>query len=199
MVERSLSEAEKWASSLSGSQRSAALAAVVEAAAHQDPARSESLYQNFVASLSPADAARSENHEVARTIASRTAETDPAKAGIWATSLPEGGARDQALAGVAQTWAGYDPSATSAWIDTLPAGRGRDLAAQKLVTTVAQDDPDSAWAWTATIAEPDLRRTTAASVLLAWKENGRKADALKALEAASFTPEERKELSRKLE
>ncbi len=199
MVGRSLTEAEKWASGLSGSQRSAAMAAVVEAASHQDPARSESLYQAFAAGLSPEDAARSENHEVARTIAARTAETDPAKAGIFAASLPEGGAREQALAGVAKTWAGYDPGATSAWIDTLPAGRGRDLAAQNLVTTVAHDDPDSAWAWTASISEPDLRRSTAATVLQAWKENGRKADALKALESAGFTPEEKRELTRKLD
>lgn len=196
---RSLGEAEKWANSLSGADQSAALGKVVEQAAAQSPDRVESLYSRFVSSLSPADAAKSENQAIARTVATQLAQTDATKAASWSLALPEGGARDEAVSGVVATWAGYDSVAASQWVQELPEGKGRDLATGKLVSTIARDDPESAWAWATSIGDSARRREAAAAALAGWKANGKREEAQAALDAAGFSEADYQELARKLE
>jgi hypothetical protein len=199
MAGRSLTEAEGWVATLSGADRSAALGTVVEQAARQAPDRVETLYSSFASALSPEMAARSENQAVARTVASQLAQTDATRASSWALSLPEGGARDEAVAGVVSTWAGYDAHAASEWLHEVPAGKGRDLAAGNLVNTIARDDPESAWAWATSIGDNARRREAAAAALAGWKANGNREAAQAALDAGGFSPEEYRELARKLE
>lgn len=196
---RSLAEAERWVETLAGSDRSSALGSVVEQAATQAPDRVESLYTRFAATLTPEAAARSENQAIARTVATQLAQTDASRAATWSLSLPEGGARDEALAGVVSTWAGYDAIGASGWLHQLPAGKGRDLAAGNLVQAISRDDPESAWAWATSIGDAARRREAAANALAGWKANGEREAAQAALDAGGFSPEEYKELARKLE
>lgn len=199
LANRSLAEAEKWAGSLSGVDQSAALGKVVEQAANQAPDRVEALYARFTASLSPEDAARSENQAVAKKVATQIAETDAGKAAAWSLALPEGGARDEAVSGVVSTWAGYDAVAASQWVQNLPEGKGRDMATGNLVNTIAKDDPESAWAWASSITDNARRREAAAAALAGWKANGNRAAAQAALDAAGFSESDHQELQRKLE
>ncbi|HWB06811.1 MAG TPA: hypothetical protein VG796_27550 [Verrucomicrobiales bacterium] len=199
MAGRSLAEAERWVETLTGADRSAALGKVVEQAARQTPERVEALYSSFASALSPEMAARSENQAVARTVASQLAQTDAARASSWALSLPEGGARDEAVSGVVTAWAGYDAHAASEWLHEVPAGKGRDLAAGNLVNTIARDDPESAWAWATSIEDSARRREAAATALAGWKANGNREAAQAALDAGGFSEEDYRELARKLE
>lgn len=196
---RSLAEAERWVQTLSGQDRSSALGSVVEQAATQAPDRVESLYSSFATGLTPEAAARSENQAIARTVATQLAQTDATRAATWSLSLPEGGARDEAVSGVVSTWAAYDAVAASTWLHELPAGKGRDLAAGNLVNTIARDDPESAWAWATSIGDTARRREAAAAALSGWKANGDREAAQAALDAGGFGEEEYKELARKLE
>lgn len=199
LIGRSLSEAEKWASGLTGSDRTAALSKVVEQAASQDPDRVQSLYARFASGMTAEDAAKSENQAVARNVAAQLAQTDAAKAAAWALTLPEGGARDEASAGVVAAWAGYDAVAASQWVQNLPEGKSRDLATGNLVGTIARDDPESAWTWALSIGDDSRRREAAATALQGWKANGNREAAHAALDAAGFNDTDRQELMRKLQ
>ena len=196
---RSLKEAENWANSLAGADQSAALGSVVEQAATQAPDRVEALYTRFANGLSPEDAARSENQNIAKAVANQMAQTDATRAAAWSLALPEGGARDEAVSGVVSTWAGYDAIAASEWLQNLPEGKGRDLAAGNLVGTIARDDPDGAWAWATSISDPARRRDAAAAALAGWKANGDRAAAQAALDSGNFSEADHTELARKLE
>lgn len=196
---RSLAEAEQWASTLTGADRTAALGKIVEQAAGQAPDRVQSLYSEFAGGLSQEDAARSENQGIARSVATQLAQTDAAKAATWSQTLPEGGARDEAVSGVVATWASYDAVGASQWLQQLPEGKGRDLATGNLVNTIARDDPESAWAWANSISDTARRRDAAAAALGGWKANGNRDAALAALDAAGFSEADYKELARKLD
>jgi hypothetical protein len=192
-------EASQWMDTLSGGERTAALGHAIEVAAGFSPERVPELYAKFTASLSPEDAARSENQGVARTVATQLAQDDVTKAAAWSLALPEGGSRDQAVAGVVSIWAGYDSAAASEWLRNLPQGQGRDLAAGNLVSTIANDDPESAWAWASSISDNARRREAAAAALAGWKANGNRAAAQAALDAGGFSEADYQELRRKLE
>lgn len=196
---RSLAEAERWVESLNGGDRSSALGSVVEQAATQAPERVESLYSRFATTLTPEAAGRSENQAVARTVATQLAQTDATRAATWSLSLPEGGARDEAISGVVSTWAAYDAVGASQWLHQLPSGKGRDLATGNLVSTIARDDPESAWAWAISIGDAARRREAAGAALSGWKANGDVTAARAALSEGGFSQEELTELARKLE
>ncbi len=127
------------------------------------------------------------------------ARDDPQKAISWMEALPGGGAREQAIGGIAESWINFDPAAASEWITNLPTGEGRDTAAAKLATTIARDDPNAAFVWATSINDPAERRKSAEAVIGTWKNNGGKAAARMALESAHFTDQERSELLKKLE
>jgi predicted phosphoadenosine phosphosulfate sulfurtransferase len=56
------------------------------------------------------------------------ARKDGAAASEWATKLPPGAARKQAISQVTQEWAQREPGAAGDWIHTMPAGSERDEA-----------------------------------------------------------------------
>lgn len=188
-----------WAQSLNGPDQSAALGALVQNSLQASPQQAQELYAKFSASLDPASAEKSDNKGVARSLAATLTENDPQQAITWATSLPSGGAQNEAFAGIAQKWAGYDPVSTSEWIGNLPAGEGRDLAANQLVSTIARDDPESAWVWATSIADTARRREAATRVLQAWKGYGKVSEARAALQAAGFSADDAKELAKTLD
>jgi hypothetical protein len=86
------------------------------------------------------------------------AQHDPAAAGKWAMTLPEGDIRQHAAEGVARTWVAADPVAASAWIATLPPGVARNGATYYLVEGISRSDPASAFRWAASITgDPEKR------------------------------------------
>ena len=188
-----------WAESLDGKDRSAALGALVQNSLQSNPDQAQQLFQKFSSSLDADAAVSSETRGVARNLASTLTENNPQQALAWAQTLAAGPLRDEAVAGIAQKWASYDAVATSEWLGTLPAGEGRDLAAANLVSTIARDDPESAWVWATSIDDAAKRREAAARTLEAWKAYGQRDAARAALQAAGFTADEMKELSRKLD
>jgi hypothetical protein len=188
-----------WAQTLEPSFRTAALGKLVESALKSDPEQAQRLYAQFSASLTPEQAAKSDNKTVAAKIASNLAEISPSQAQKWIETLPDGGARDFATGGVVDRWAKYDPVAASEWITTLPAGGARDAAATSLVASIARDDPSSAWTWAVSLTDRTQRRTAVAQALDGWKANGEREVALEALQKGNFTDEERVELAKKLE
>lgn len=191
--------ARTWAQSLGGAERSAALGALIQHSLQASPENAQALYTQFAASLDAETAAKSENKQVARSVAATLTENDPQEAIAWAASLAHGGAQDEAFSGIAQKWANYDPVATSEWIATLPKGEGRDMAAANLVSVIARDDPDSAWAWATSIQDAAKRRDAAGSVLQAWKGYGKTDAARQQLQQAGFSAEDVKELGKRLE
>jgi hypothetical protein len=188
-----------WARSLQGADQAAALGAMVQNSLQASPQQAQELYSAFASSLDAETASKSENTAIARSMAATLTENDPQQAITWAQALSPGGARDQALAGIAEKWSSYDPAATSEWVGSLPAGEGRDLAAEKLVHAIARDDPDSAWVWATSIATGAQRREAAATVLEAWKGYGKVAEARAALDAAGFAPDVARELAKRLD
>ena len=202
MAWRSLKEAEEWALNLEGSDRSAALSSVVTSAATSDPEHAPELYESFANGLDGEDANRSEYHQIASTVANQMAQTEPTRAVEWLGTLPDGKARDEAMGGLAAAWASYDPYSTSAWLQQQEPGSGRDIAAGKLISTIARDDPESAWQWATAIGEASRRREAAATVIEAWKNNGRKEAAAAALGNSGndlFSASELEELAKKLD
>ena len=192
-------KAEAWAAGLKGEEQSKVLGALVNKVQNEDPEKAPQAYATFAASLSPEAAAKKENQTVARNVASSIAQDDPQKAISWMEGLPAGGARDQAIGGIAGTWIDYDPAAASEWITQLPTGEGRDMAAGQLATTVARDDPSAAFIWATSIADPAARRKSAEAVLETWKNNGGREAARAALEAGQFNDQDRAELLKKLD
>lgn len=191
--------AQAWANGFTGTDRSKVLGALVQQAQEQDPDTAPQAYEKFATSLSPEDATKKENQAIARSVAANMAQDDPQKAITWLATLPTGGAREQAIGGIAESWINFDPASASEWITNLSPGEGRDTAAGKLATTIARDDPDAAFVWATSIADPAARRKSTESVLGTWKNNGGKDAAITALGSANFTEQERAELLKKLE
>ena len=198
-VEQDAKGAQAWAAGLKGDEQSKVLKALVGSAQQEDPASAPQAYATYAASLSAEAAAKKENQTVASDLAKVMAQDDPQTAIKWMETLPGGGARDQAIGGIAETWINYDPGAASEWITKLPAGEGRDTAAGKLAATVARDDPSAAFVWANSIADPAARRKSAEAVLETWKNNGGKEAAGAALQGANFNEQDRAELLKKFE
>ena len=191
--------AQAWADALSGTERSKVLQALVGKVQEEDPENAPSAYQKYAASLSAEDAAKKDNQAVAKNVAATMAKDDPQKAIAWLATLPAGGAREQAVGGIAESWIKFDPASASEWITNLAPGEGRDTASGQLATTIARDDPDRAFIWATSITDAAARRKSAESVLEIWKDNGGKEAAKDALLNSNFTDQERAELAKKLE
>jgi hypothetical protein len=191
--------AQAWAAGLPGDEQSKVLRALVGKAQDEDPDTAPDAYLKFTSSLSADAASKKENQQVAHNVASTMAKDDPQKAITWMQNLPAGGAREQAVGGIAEAWIGFDPAAASDWINKLPTGEGRDMAASRLASTIARDTPSDAFIWATSINDPAERRKSAESVIEIWKNNGGKSAAQAALENANFTDQERTELLKKLE
>ncbi|MDB6135460.1 MAG: hypothetical protein JWM59_3703 [Verrucomicrobiales bacterium] len=189
----------QWTESLPPGDRSPALASLVQNTMQFSPEEARKLYERFASGLDPAGAAKMENRQVAKSLASALTESNPQEAVAWSQGLTPGPSQNEAWAGIAEKWAGYDASAASQWLTGLPEGEGRDLAADKLVSVIARDDPDSAWQWALSIGDRGKCREAAARTLEAWKAYGAKDAALAALQNGGFTGDELTELQRKLD
>lgn len=152
VISSDLSNAETWVRSLEGNQRSYALGLLSAHVSTIDHNRGRALLEEAVSSGAVRLSWPSE--EVGRA----WAQHDPAAAGKWAMTLPEGDIRQHAAEGVARTWVAADPVAASAWIATLPPGVARNGATYYLVEGISRSDPASAFRWAASITgDPEKR------------------------------------------
>ena len=127
VISGDLSNAEKWVRSLKGDQQSHALGLLGARVAASDPERAAALLGEAV------DSGARYLAWPSREIAMAYAQRDPAAAGRWAMTLPDGDIRQHGAEGVARIWVTADPVAASEWIATLPPGNARNGATYRLV------------------------------------------------------------------
>ncbi len=162
-------EAEKWAASLPEAERYSALASVWSVTAGDDPRKAAASLAAALPGAGGIEAASSGLAASAGTIANAWVNQNPQAAADWATQLPDGKAREAAMAAVADQWATTDTMAASTWINQLPQGRSRDEAAAKLIVKITPTDPAAAFAWATNIQDPDKQLASLKSTINAWK------------------------------
>ena len=113
------------------------------------------------------------------------AKGPPPEVAAWAGALPEGPARNSAVAEVGRLWLEQDELAASAWANTLEQGKGRDQVVRAIVQKISQDTPADAFAWAGTIQQEGLRSDVLAESIGTWA----KQDAAAAMAAVATLPE----------
>jgi len=169
-AERSPAEAEQWAQSLTGDDRLAALAAVWQNTADDNPQQAAASLAAAAGEAASSPASADKISASAANIAGLWTGESPSGAAAWAGTLPDGKVREEAYGGVAAAWAGFDPEAASAWINTLPNDRSRDVAIGKLVNQIATSDPASALQWAASVESSGPQFDALKAAATAWKE-----------------------------
>jgi hypothetical protein len=168
-AQKSPAEAEKWALSLPLADRYSALASVWNATAGDDPAKTAASLAATLPAAAGIDSASPGLAASAGRIATAWVSQDPQAAAAWATQLPDGKAREAAMASIADQWATTDTMAASTWINQLPPGRSRDEAAAKLIEKITPTDPTAAFTWAANIQDPDKQLQSLKNTINAWK------------------------------
>ncbi len=166
---KSPEEAERWAQSLPQEDRYSALASVWNAAAGDNPAKTAASLAAALPGASGIDSATRGMAVSAGAIATAWVSQDPQAASAWAEQLPDGKAREAAMASIAEQWANTDTMAASSWINQLPQGRPRDEAAAKLIEKITPTDPAAAFTWAANIGDSDRQWQSLKSTVNAWK------------------------------
>ena len=126
------------------------------------------------------------------------AQRDPAAAGRWAMTLPDGEIRQHGAEGVARVWVTADPVAASEWIATLPPGDARNGATYHLVEGISGSDPASAFRWAASVTgDPEKRLYLLQLSVDSWTKSSPDA-ARAAIEQLPLADSERESLLRRL-
>ncbi len=123
-----------------------------------------------------------------RQLAGRAAESDPAKAIEWVSTLPAGAAKTSALTETVRQWAQKDSTAAAAYVKTLPAGAETDGPRATVARYVVDKDPAGAIAWSNSITDPAARTESLGNVVGSWMRN----DAEAAKQWVNQLPEETK-------
>jgi len=96
-------------------------------------------------------------------LAEQWARHDPEQAMAWGRALPEGPARNQALASLGDAWAEADPARAATFADQLPSGQPRQMALQQAVNHWNLSDPTAVNEWMSHApASPDFDQAVAA-------------------------------------
>jgi hypothetical protein len=99
-------------------------------------------------------------------VAAEWARTDLGRAFDWASSLPDGATRSQAMVEVSYQWAATDPRGAAAY-----AEQRYDMALLKAVAgTWAASDPKSAAAWASGLPEAEGQFTAMATASAVWAQ-----------------------------
>ena len=141
-----------------GETRAAVLGTLVPALAAEDPEAAAALIDGF-----PEDRDMS-----ALSLLNEWVDVDPARAGAWATNLPEGSIRQEALSRIASSWSALDQRGAEGWLSNLPPGPSRDSAIHALVGSTAHQDPGLASTWAARIDELGARTVALELVGRTW-------------------------------
>ena len=187
--------AKDWAESLSGTERTRALAAVLPSMARDHPVTASSQLSSLIAS--PPDGMEKNLASSASLLAGQWASDEPAKAANWAASLPAGQSRDEGLKAVSQSWSQYDAIATAEWLGTLESGSSRDAAIQPLVRQIFKTDPTTAFSWAASIGDDNQRLDQLRQTLISWRSSDLNA-ARAAFDSADLSDKERDSLAKEV-
>jgi len=98
------------------------------------------------------------------------AQGDPKGLIAYAISLPDGQAKSFALTESLPSWAVNEPAAAAEWINQMPSSPELDQG----IATVAlslDNKPEVAVTWAESIADPQLRSTTLATLIRQWNES----------------------------
>ncbi len=167
--------------------RTAALFTCLRAISQGDVARSEELVAQFppgiaaerartalislIAENDPAAAAARMSSQdlgseyLTRMIAERWAATDIPAALDWATQIPVGDARENAVERVTTTWAEADPKAALAWVLAHPNAKDPFSRGNAIVGTWVENDPEVAVSWARSQPPGEGRNTYLARAL----------------------------------
>ena len=194
---RAPAEAEQWARSLPPEDRYSALSQVWNASAADNPSQAAASLAAIMPAAEGVAGAAASLTSSAGAVAAAWVGQDPPAAANWAVGLPEGKARDAAVAAVADQWAGSDTMAASTWINNLPAGPSRDQAAARLIDKIAPTDPGAALAWAANIQDPERQWQSLKNTVNSWKVYNPEA-ARQALDGANLDEATRTKLQAEL-
>jgi hypothetical protein len=103
-------------------------------------------------------------------IAIAKAESEPARAAQWLTSLPAEIDTRKPVQTLIEKWSAADPAAAAAWVESLAPGTRRDAALSAYARATAQRDAAAAGEWAGTIADPTTRAIAAEFVYTAMHE-----------------------------
>lgn len=168
LLDRDRAAFEEWAGSLSDpALRARARRVALTADASHDPAKAARRTAAWLAS-EPEALKQAGKLPVRIVRCWMDGETNPsADVAAWAVSLPEGHARDSAIAETGRTWAAHDPAGASAWLASLPQGEGRDEAVLNLVQRISGESPADALEWARTVRST-LRSDALTEAVLSW-------------------------------
>ncbi len=184
-----------WTDSLSGTERTRALAAVLPALARDNPASASRQLAALIAA--PPDGMDQNLASSAGQLARRWADDDPAAASKWAASLSNSQSRDEGLKAVSRAWSQYDAIAIAQWLGSLESGSSRDAAIQPLVSQVRETDPNTAFSWAASISDENDRLNELRETLKSWRRSDLKT-ARSVFNSANLTDKERESLAKEL-
>lgn len=91
---------------------------------------------------------------LAKAVARNWARNDPVATSSFATSLPEGSIRAEAVGRLMVQWSRSDPMEASRWLAGLEAGQAKDEGIVELAFATSESDPSSALQWTLEISNP---------------------------------------------
>jgi hypothetical protein len=128
--------------------------------------------------------------------AGQLALTDTGAAANWVESLPEGSARNSAVAGLVGGWLMRDFDGAAAWLGGLEAGAARDAGIDRLVQLTRNRDPQTALDWAAATEDARQRSRLGKMVALSWMSRDPEGARAAIERSPSFTPEDRDEIWR---
>ena len=182
------SAALRWAESLSGDEKTSALASLLPEQARNNPGEAAAKLQALLDN--PGNASGSVLQTATGNLAKEWAGRNPDEAGAWVAGLPAGAAAEAGAAALVENWSSHDPIAAADWLATLPEGGVKDAAIQPLVESIRQNDPETAFSWGMSMKDAAKRSTVMEETIRNWNTNDPEA-ARAAVQQANLSSEER--------
>jgi hypothetical protein len=91
----------------------------------------------------------------------------------WATALPSGKAKENALREFTYIWAKHDTKQSTAWLNALPGDASRWAATEGFVFSIIDTDPDAAIGWARSIPDEAKRLNIMSRAWAKWNDNNR--------------------------
>lgn len=159
-MQRSRDEALAWASGLpEGENKDVALSTLITSLTQTDLRSAQEVFRQM-----PSSAQALAAYPITQALTQQGLD----QALRWASALPDGMAKYNALASVAATWAREDMAAGGAWVKTLSPGPLRDRVIEGFTGTAAETNPEYALTWASTMQDPQHRGEVMHRVISTW-------------------------------
>ena len=187
--------AKAWVATLTGIEQAHAFNALMPALAGTDPTGAADMLGRLLATAPKDQDGNLSN--AASNLVGTWGRDDPAAAGQWTATLPDGNMKNNAVSSLASNWAREDFAAAGQWIDTMPDGKARDSGVSSMVYATTDRDPATAFAWAATIGDDSRRASLLSNVVGQWQDSD-PAKARAAVNQADLTSDERARLLKQI-